>query len=206
MEEFKYEEHVGLVMKGIKKTFGSIESAAFIAKANSYDLEDYIQVGMIGLFAAREKFDESKNYKFSTFAMSYICGYLLKEIERNTLVKFPRSIQKEERIDFMNSIFSVNSEYVSLDKDIKAMRDVGESELLIRRTSLEEEVLSNLEFDRALNTLNEKNKQVVLMKLEGHSNIEISKYTGISTKMISKIFCNSKKKIAQHYTTLGELA
>lgn len=46
--------------------FGSLENANYAAKRDFYDLEDIIQVGMLGLFHATKRFDQSKNYKFST--------------------------------------------------------------------------------------------------------------------------------------------
>lgn len=65
--------------------------AATFKKYNNYlDIEELKQVGSIGLINAVEKFDKSQNCKFSTFAYSYISGYIKNWLSKQTDIKIPR--------------------------------------------------------------------------------------------------------------------
>ncbi|MCL4104549.1 UNVERIFIED_CONTAM: hypothetical protein GTU68_047511 [Idotea baltica] len=57
------------------------------------ELDDLMQVGMIGLIQARESYDASLGASFSTFAGIRIKGAMLDEVRRNDWV--PRSVQQK---------------------------------------------------------------------------------------------------------------
>lgn len=46
-----------------------------------HKLEDYVDIGMIGLVKAGRDFDETKGYKFSTFAYTYVYREILRQIQ-----------------------------------------------------------------------------------------------------------------------------
>lgn len=58
-----YREHIGLVVFIAKK---------YIGRSPDLTLEDLIQEGILGLFAAAERFDHQKEYRFSTYATWWI--------------------------------------------------------------------------------------------------------------------------------------
>jgi len=57
------------------------------------ELDDLLQVGMIGLIQARESYDTSRGASFATFAGIRIKGAMLDEVRRNDWV--PRSVQQK---------------------------------------------------------------------------------------------------------------
>lgn len=57
------------------------------------ELDDLLQVGMIGLIQARESYDASQGASFSTYAGIRIKGAMLDEVRRNDWV--PRSVQQK---------------------------------------------------------------------------------------------------------------
>ncbi len=57
------------------------------------ELDDLMQVGLIGLIQARETYDASRGASFSTFAGFRIKGAMLDEVRRNDWV--PRSVQQK---------------------------------------------------------------------------------------------------------------
>lgn len=64
------------------------------------DKQDLIQEGNIGLIHAVDNFDVEKGVKFSTFAGSYIHGYILKAIENKGIIRVPLArVQQINKID-----------------------------------------------------------------------------------------------------------
>lgn len=54
--------------------------------------EELIQVGMIGLFKAYQKYDSSLNAKFTTYAYQYILGEMRKQVREDKGIKVNRDI------------------------------------------------------------------------------------------------------------------
>lgn len=82
----------------------------YIGNYSLSDYEDVIQEGMLGLWQAAVRFDESKGVKFNTFAMKYIYGYMLRYIraERN-MIRVPRAVRDAGDSDTINKILNVYS-------------------------------------------------------------------------------------------------
>ena len=57
------------------------------------ELDDLLQIGLIGLIQARESYDPSQGASFSTYASIRIKGAMLDEVRRNDWV--PRSVQQK---------------------------------------------------------------------------------------------------------------
>ena len=65
-----------------------------------YIKEELTQVGYIGLIKASEKYDDSYNNTFGTYAYYYICGYAC-----NYLRKIKKQKTFESNMDFQDNIF-----------------------------------------------------------------------------------------------------
>ena len=115
----------------IKKHYGLVVSQAlrFIGEDKQL-LEDYIQVGLIGLLKAIRKYDEDRS-KFSTFASVCI---------RNELINFiNRSLKREKRLNIIyNSdlLLGLSKEYLTppdttLDPESKLLTE--EERLIVTR-------------------------------------------------------------------------
>ncbi|HON24229.1 MAG TPA: sigma-70 family RNA polymerase sigma factor, partial [Syntrophales bacterium] len=85
------------------------------------DKEALINVGIIGLMGALEKFDESRNVQFETYAKFRIRGAVLDELRLNDWV--PRSVR---------------------DKDDKLVKAYHELEKKLGRAPTEEEAAAHL--------------------------------------------------------------
>lgn len=63
----------------------------FHTKRYHQDYDDYYQEGCLGLVLAAIRFDESKGYKFSTYAIPYIAGHISRYIrEVKPLIPYTR--------------------------------------------------------------------------------------------------------------------
>jgi len=90
----------------------------YINLYNHPDYEDIISEGMIGLIQAANRFDPSIGTSFSTFAVPYIYGNMLRYIrEKSSIIKIPRSLMD----DYENNIDNINMlrNYKSLEYEIE---------------------------------------------------------------------------------------
>ncbi len=56
---------------------------------------DLIQIGNLGLMRALEKYDDTKNTKFSTYAYQWIRQYINRALAENGVVKYPTHVQEK---------------------------------------------------------------------------------------------------------------
>lgn len=75
--EAMMKKHERLVYSQVEKL------KTMIIKRSILEYEDAVQIGKIALWEAIERFDESLGYQFSTFAVSYIRGRLLTNMNDN---------------------------------------------------------------------------------------------------------------------------
>lgn len=76
-EMINVKEHLGLVC--------NIAAEVHRKYASFEDYDDIFQNGCLGLLNAAEKFDESKGYKFSTYAYIHIAGYITNTIRKQRM-------------------------------------------------------------------------------------------------------------------------
>jgi len=75
--------NLGLIRSVVKK---------FINRG--YDSEDIFQLGSIGLIKAIQKFDDSYNVKFSTYAVPMIIGEIRRFLRDDGIIKVSRSLKQ----------------------------------------------------------------------------------------------------------------
>lgn len=77
----------------IENNLGLVEKIAMRFKDRGYDREEIVQVGILGLIKAIDKFDTSYNTQFSTYAFPVIEGEIKRFIRDNGSVKVSRSLK-----------------------------------------------------------------------------------------------------------------
>jgi len=82
--------HLGLV-RYVAAKFGFIHSST----EQVLQEEDLVQVGMVGLLDAIEKYDPAKGVRFETYAVTRIRGAILDEMRKIDWI--PRSVRKRSR-------------------------------------------------------------------------------------------------------------
>jgi RNA polymerase sigma factor (sigma-70 family) len=68
----------------IAELFPLVRSLAKKYSSNSHDIDDLVQEGMIGVIKAVDNFDETKDTKFSTYAVFWIKKYILDYLNRHS--------------------------------------------------------------------------------------------------------------------------
>ncbi|MGN0160770.1 MAG: SigB/SigF/SigG family RNA polymerase sigma factor [Lachnospiraceae bacterium] len=77
------EENMGLVYSTARKYIG-----------RGYDMEDLIQIGVIGLIKSIDRFDLNVDVQFSTYAVVMIVGEIKRFLRDDGMVKVSRSIKE----------------------------------------------------------------------------------------------------------------
>lgn len=109
------------------------------------ELDDLLQVGLIGLIQARETYDPSRGASFATYAGIRIKGTMLDEVRRNDWV--PRSVQQKMK-QVAGAIKQVESKLgrpandmeiaETLDITLAEYHDIANELVCCRMTSLED--------------------------------------------------------------------
>ena len=97
MSETEQAELISLAKMGDKEAMRKLvgqHSRLVIYWAKKYScskmpFEDIYQEGVIGLMRAIQKFDLDKEYKFSTYASTYITGYIQRSLGKEERVRLP---------------------------------------------------------------------------------------------------------------------
>ena len=82
--------------KMVAQHTGLVKSVAMrLSFVYGAEVEDLIQIGYVGLIKAIRGFDESKGYKFSTYAVPMITGEIKSQLRDQGKIKVSRAIKKD---------------------------------------------------------------------------------------------------------------
>lgn len=256
-ELISVEDEVELAQK-IRK--GDRESLEKLTKANlrfvvsvakqyqnqGLSLPDLINEGNLGLIKAAEKFDETRGFKFISYAVWWIRQSILQALaEQSRIVRLPlnqvgslnkiskafsRFEQENERkpspeelaelldmpIDKVGDTMKVSGRHISVDAPFVEGEDNSLLDVLVNDDSpmadrgLVNESLSR-EIERALDTLSEREKQIIQMFFGiGHQEMTLEeigdrfsltreRVRQIKEKAIRRLRQNSKSKLLKNY-------
>lgn len=190
------------------------------------ELDELVQVGMIGLIEAARSFDPAKGVGFENFALSRIRGAMLDEVRRlsdlpRSAVSFKRSENdatqtlaaelgrkpsQSELADFMGkSLETYHKEKDSAHRfETYSMEDIGEEVLNIRgdREQQPEVFVEQAQFmgalTEAIESLSERPKLVMSLYYVEELNLkEIGEVLGVSESRVSQILSETVKKLRQ---------
>lgn len=193
--EINIEENMGLVFSTIIRTFGSIESAMSIARNNSIDYEDLVQIGRIALWKASTKFDESKGYTFSTYASRCINGYLLNEMNKSIINISTTKYTLKERQEIVSSILSIHKQFGETKED--TLENILEDEFYF-----EDKLITNIDMENLLSILSDKNKAIVIERMNGLTFKQIAAKVNSTEHSCRNCYGVSMKKLKANYASL----
>lgn len=78
----------------VEENMGLVYSTARKYTGRGYDMEDIVQIGVIGLIKGIDRFDLSYEVKFSTYAVVMIVGEVKRFLRDDGMVKVSRSIKE----------------------------------------------------------------------------------------------------------------
>lgn len=192
-------------------------------KVNYYDyydctFEDLKSIGTIGLIKAVDKFNESKNVEFSTFAVSKIYGEIRVAFRgvRNGIRYGRRFLQNKSQVDDMINIekktYKEIAEELNLsEKDVADINVINLKQLSLnsRVKSVKDDFLEYIDVitykdDKEakcklydlLNILDERNRKIVIESMVyGKTQTELATKYGVSQVQIGRIINKSIEKL-----------
>jgi len=200
---------------------------------NFMELDELIQVGMIGLFEANNSFDASKGVDFEVFAKNRIRGAILDQVRK--LSYLPRSAivnirdhneataaltgelgrepSQSELAEFMGKdIESFHKERthahrfqtVSLESQLPDTVDMPASEINEPEAQIAEEQFMASLVD-SIETLPERERTVISLYYVEEMNLkEIGAVLDVSESRVSQILSSSVKKLRHHLNVDGD--
>lgn len=120
---------------------------------------------------ATKKFDKNKGFKFSTFASTYIWGYMSHYRRLNiSSIKTPRKMIDNQEYIYCESLNVVSGDG---EEDNREMQDFLEGNI----TNWDNE-LTRIDFEEKLKCIgNERNKQIFLLLSKEYTQNKIAKMT-----------------------------
>ena len=102
----------------IRNNMGLVRSVALRFRDRGTDLEDLIQIGIIGMMKAIRSFDMERETAFSTYAGPLIIGEIRRHLRDDGLIKVSR-IQRKLGVELMkarNQILATDGREASIDE------------------------------------------------------------------------------------------
>jgi len=90
----------------VNQNIGLVKNLAMKYAVGSYEIEDLMQVGFVGLVKAIERFDTSFDVMFSTYAVPMILGEIKRYIRDDGKIKISRQLKIE-----MKNLKNIQQEY-----------------------------------------------------------------------------------------------
>lgn len=210
--------HMGLVHSLCKR---------FSGKGIEY--EELFSAGCLGLSKAINRFDESRDLQFSTYAFPVIMGELKRLFRDGGTVKVSRSLRElslkaarlnSESLRESGEELSVSQLAERLDVSAETIVEAlgsartplsltaeydedGTPQLDIPTPDIQDEITERLSLEQALNTLDEQDRRLIILRYyKSKTQSETARLLGISQVQVSR----KEKKILAQIRTLFQAA
>ena len=170
------EENIAMVYWIVNKRFE-------YKKISREDKINYIGEGMIGLVRAINTYDESKGYKFSTYAYKLINGEIRAYVDTQNRQK--RKIDKECKASIDAPVPRTNEELTYSDwivdekDDYKSIAEVDYILYMLEKTKIKDI------------------KEIVVKKAQKYNNNEIARIIGVNENTIRKRLEKAREKLLE---------
>lgn len=189
-EEIKkrVDDNIGLIYKPVKKFYNSSELIKL-----KYEFEELLSVATLSLYKASSKFDESKGFKFSTYAFPIIKFALIEFTRKDKWHYDRRSIKG---VDTYLPVLRVST---SANVKTKA-KSKGESDLTLEESLVDkEDIYNNLDnvmiVDKLLSTCSEREKGILKgYFFEEKNQTQLAKEFNTTQSYISVVIKRNLKK------------
>lgn len=159
--EMEKEEAILAHMPLIRKVVNRLN-----VKSRDYEVEDLVNIGVIGLMDAMDRYDESKKVPFESYAYVRIKGTIIDEVRKTS--KVPRS-----RMSKLNDFYKAKEELtqrlqrIPTDEEIcdelsitdKQLKDIHETVHSLASVSLDEVLFQDSDSDASLIDLLENEEE-----------------------------------------------
>jgi len=211
--------------KLIEDNMGLVYSIAKKFLNRGIEFDDLVQIGSIGLLNAINKFDESYNVMFSTYAVPLIMGEIKRFLRDDGIIKASRSYRvlslkaalmreklmkvlgREPTINEISKEIGVASEEIAtafeatqVPESIYKTVDDSEKVLLIDKISggvdNEDKIVNKIALTEMINKLLPRERKIIILRyFKDKKQTEIAELLGISQVQVSRLEKQILKKI-----------
>jgi RNA polymerase sigma-B factor len=131
LNAYRQSGHSPLREKIVRLNLGlARKEAHYWASQCQESYEDLLQVGSIGLIAAIDKFDLTKGYAFSTFAIPYIRGEIQHYLrDKSSIVRVPRRWSELlQKANAVNQSFQIQHQRLPSEQEIAQSLEISVAE------------------------------------------------------------------------------
>ncbi len=181
------------------------------------DYEDLVSMASEGLIKACDRFDPAFGTQFSTYAVLIIENEIRRFLrDHNSLIKLPRSRQYltkilqagliHEKPDLISE--KLNIPLTGVKNAIKYFKyktcdyldriiyeDGGTPVTLADTIGMDPDMSSDMAAEQTLRQFDERTQQIIKLRLQGLTQMEIGKIMGVSQTQISRILISARKKL-----------
>lgn len=215
--------------KMIEDNLRLVEKIATFFKDRGYDREEIVQVGVIGLIKAVDKFDTNFNTRFATYAYPVIEGEIKRFLRDDGAVKVSRTLKEtaikgrraEEKLrkklgrdvtigEISNEcgidVESLSEAFCALTPTrslYETVYDSGNNEISLMDTlsdDKEEEMINRAMVNEILSVLDARERKIIVLRyFEGKSQKEIAECIGVSQVQVSRLEKKILKKAREYF-------
>ena len=203
----------------VTDNMGLVISVARRYAGRGQELEDLIQIGLIGLMKAIDRFDMDYDVKLSTYSVPLIQGEIRRFLRDDGMVKISRNLKTvhyraekyiqdmqkahgmEPTIDEICGAIGTTSEELVMAMeaaaDITCIDDVHEDTL---RTSESDKIVEHLYVEEMLDALTEGEKRIIKMRyFENKTQAQIGRLMGLSQVQVSRMEKKLLERLRREY-------
>ena len=179
--------------------------------------EDLFQIGAVGLTKAAQRFDESKGFTFSTYAVPLIIGEIQRFLRDDGMVHISRKIQDDARkIAIIREKYrmSENSEIslekmeiisgMEADKNASSIENESVLDYLDNKMSAEvsdkpsetDKVINHIAMQQAFNSLDDSERRLIMLRyMQDKTQKQVAEVLGCNQVAISRMEKNTLAKL-----------
>ena len=206
MTEFNTERNII-----VENNLGLVHSCANRFKGRGVEYDDLFQAGCIGLIKAADKFDETRGFSFSTYAVPVILGEIKRIFRDGGAIKIGRTVKEKARTvqtvrDELSSLLGREptvgeiAEKMKIDSAEAAMLlnvaspvisltngEEGEAQLDLPVESHEKRISDSLALKQIISSLDERDRKMIELRyFKGLTQSKTAAYLGMTQVQISR--------------------
>ena len=177
------------------------------------DREDLFQIGAVGLTKAAQRFDESKGFAFSTYAVPLIIGEIQRFLRDDGMVHISRKIRDDARKIAIirekyrmneNSEISLEKMAMEADKNASSIENESVLDYLDNKMSAEasdkpsetDKVINHIAMQQAFNSLDDSERRLIMLRyMQDKTQKQVAEVLGRNQVAISRMEKNTLAKL-----------
>ena len=181
------------------------------------DREDLFQIGAVGLTKAAQRFDESKGFAFSTYAVPLIIGEIQRFLRDDGMVHISRKILDDARkIAIIREKYRMNeNSEISLEK-MEIISGMSKQDIIIAienesvldyldnkmsaeasdKPSETDKVINHIAMQQAFNSLDDSERRLIMLRyMQDKTQKQVAEVLGRNQVAISRMEKNTLEKL-----------